>query len=1459
MATQTFKNIAQEMYVSYYGRPGDQAGLEFWATEFQNNYPNLDAALEAFGTSDEYNNSVGSLSNSDLIDKLFLQMFDHYPDAAGKAFYLDRLETGAATLASIAKQVADGAQGDDNVALANKVAVANNYTDSNDDYDAADIPIASGILSGVNETDASVAVANGDIAELFDGTGTGGIVLDLTTSQDQLTGSASDDEFNAYIFNNSNTLQSGDMVDGGDGEDTLFADVGSSQAFAITPHTDSVEKLIVRAQSTGNDAGNENNLGEGNSGASDENVEIDAQRMEGTNWYESNNSRADLLIEDVRIEDDQITKDITVAMVSTDPGDADFGVYFDQHSLRKAAAETVTDGAILSLEIMDLGSSELTGDPLTDNPYGILNFSLGSDDIVLVLDETLIRDQRDINNVVTTAATYDSLLLAIQNALTDADNLAAFPGLATVTAEFGAVFSKLNSDSGISYDGTTILLTNSGPDLFVEGSWEANETVPAESNFWSNQDDSPPQSVTNDPLITSTIILDDVGRGSNGGDLVIGGLSTGATSSSKGVEQFDITVERSSILGVINSTNNSLEEVYIVNGDTQGNLTVNGNNSGEDNELPGDETNNDQDNGFGFSDVRILDASAMVGWVNLTAEIGDDSLAKYLHPIESDVDDAGEANDDLGFDYDLGTNNDVLALTVGTGIVEDSDFELVVDGNEGNDRITLSLVDDDTSGSWYTSHQDLENLAINGGSGNDTIMTPTMGDVIIDAGTGDDAVYTDNTGNGQAGVDEVQTLTFAAAGDIDSQGQITITLSDGQTSTTTVASLDTAAQVAAKVRAQANADFNGGDVTIGAATATGFTITYLGGYAGDSDVAAAVISAGIATDIEHTVGGETTTGVDAVAEVITATQEVSTITMVTANATGHSFSFDNGAVVPFADTDSNGIITIFEQAEQLAADITANSTEYTVTSTNFSLGKVVVTANAALTGSDLTGTLAGAGAANAVVNVSAGTAPDLTDGGDIAGFTSAVTTAAVAEVLEVQTLTIDKGADRDGTVTVSTDGNNYVIAVSQGNARDAALEIAAALQATAEFTTATVGAADSIITLTWAAGFGAESDVTLVDSALMAATSVTETVKGRDGAAGNATTDILQLDTTKAIWTANNPADTSDRVSMLDVVNTNTFEGIKGQLRIEFTPEMVNSAEAGGLTTAWVDIDYDVDSMTTSALDIRQAIKEAIASDTELSKLLLAKDGPDDTFVIQSLIDGLMDAGDLTIAFQATAVTAAEDTAADQADNDQGDAGTVDGAAFDATSATTAYSLVLAEDDNGVDYAGGQADQDESDDTVDAGAGTDVVVLSTSSESEETVVFTGSFDRTTVVYFDDNADDLLDFTSYLDSTDAANDGDTVADTAITADNTVAMTANNISIVTSTVFGVAGANAVRVATTEAVAGLYLVIDSTDEHVASVYTASSAANATAVLTTLVGVMDLTDVEISGLTTADFAQFA
>lgn len=58
---------------------------------------------------------------------------------------------------------------------------------------------------------------------------------DLTVGQDSLSGTIGNDTFNAFIFDNQNTLQSGDRIDGGAGHDVLNADLGTSALFAATP------------------------------------------------------------------------------------------------------------------------------------------------------------------------------------------------------------------------------------------------------------------------------------------------------------------------------------------------------------------------------------------------------------------------------------------------------------------------------------------------------------------------------------------------------------------------------------------------------------------------------------------------------------------------------------------------------------------------------------------------------------------------------------------------------------------------------------------------------------------------------------------------------------------------------------------------------------------------------------------------------------------------------------------------------------------------------------------------------------------------------------------------------------------------------------------------------------------------------------------------------------------------
>lgn len=150
---------AQQLYVSYYGRPADPEGLAFWIDAFTAS-DNVDQVLIDFGTSEEYTNEYGDLTTPELITALYQQMFNRDPDAEGLAFYTDLLDSGEASLASIALDIANGATGDDVTILSNKVIVANAFTADvaakSASYQASDIAGAKALLAAVDETDASV-------------------------------------------------------------------------------------------------------------------------------------------------------------------------------------------------------------------------------------------------------------------------------------------------------------------------------------------------------------------------------------------------------------------------------------------------------------------------------------------------------------------------------------------------------------------------------------------------------------------------------------------------------------------------------------------------------------------------------------------------------------------------------------------------------------------------------------------------------------------------------------------------------------------------------------------------------------------------------------------------------------------------------------------------------------------------------------------------------------------------------------------------------------------------------------------------------------------------------------------------------------------------------------------------------------------------------------------------------
>lgn len=595
--------------------------------------------------------------------------------------------------------------------------------------------------------------------------------LTLTVGQDKLVGTALDDYFKAYLQGNSNSFNSGDVLDGGAGNDTLFADINPSSV-VITGETKGIENVLFRVQADQGSTGDNNMTTFGI---------IDAERMKDVLNWENNNSRADLIIEDVRINNNQITKDITITMRETDPGHVDYGVYFDQNSLRNSTE----NASQMNLRVLDTYSTAQGKENLLDSTYKTFTFYASINGAAAV-KQTFESAEMDA------AKTLDDMVIAIQKA---AD---AMYGAGAVSVTLGAEYTVKDSVTSNDVKGREIVVATKGSGEVVfstdgAGSgWGQKGTTPAVSGQYASFTTG---AVTTTDLVTSTVVLDYVGRGSNGGDLVIGGLSVGDTSSSKGVQRFEITVEDDSRLQTINSTNNTLREVTIKNGAQSrvndayhavdkagGLLSVIGADlelgkgaftqptAGPDFALPGTvKAASAQHNEYGFSDVRLIDGSAMTGKLVFDAEITQASISKYLNLADTAN---NPAADNVTFDYKGGSNNDTMLVHIDSNVAVSQntltareDFKFKIDGGAGNDTITVGITTN-TAGNWYANQAQFDNVEIFGGAGNDTINTTSSGDFVINAGAGNDTVYVHNNGNKSIWAVSTDTAVTAPNGDL---------------------------------------------------------------------------------------------------------------------------------------------------------------------------------------------------------------------------------------------------------------------------------------------------------------------------------------------------------------------------------------------------------------------------------------------------------------------------------------------------------------------------------------------------------------------------------------------------------------------------------------------------------------------------------------------------------------------
>lgn len=550
----------------------------------------------------------------------------------------------------------------------------------------------------------------------------------LTSAADHIVGTAGDDTF---IARGNSSLNNADIIDGGAGVDTIEVMLDNGET-AESPLVTNVEILKVQAQDTTWDSGDNDVDNEFGGNVNDDDIEanIDAGDMRSVEQYWSEDSRADVTIEDVS-RNSHIT---TVGMRETDPGDVDLNVFFDPENITSPGEGTGESSLVIRLvNVFNLAEGESVFEG-----FDGFTFNVG--------DTTVTVSLEDINaNFVAGDDQYAQLVAAIQDAI-DAEGLTGVT--VTEMPERDAVFSiDVDGYSTGDIAGTyTPIQIVSDSEQLTAGSFSYSD-IATTGNVVNTMSDVPADII---PSLTQVdVILDRVGKNSEGGDLLIGSDSTG-DSGSAGIQQFNIDVDRDSWLTSVSSTNNTLEVINVENisdnnADGDGSLTINS-----------------------ITDVRVFDASAMAGDVTLGADLTGNVVPKYFDLEDTDEDPTADNSElnyldvvDNEFSYDFGSGDDSLDLWIddanlanaffvnNVGTTTREDFVLSIETNDGDDTVDFMIGDGDgiDGDHWYENSKLNANLSIDTGAGDDTIWTYGAGDVVINAGSGNDTVYTDNSGD----------------------------------------------------------------------------------------------------------------------------------------------------------------------------------------------------------------------------------------------------------------------------------------------------------------------------------------------------------------------------------------------------------------------------------------------------------------------------------------------------------------------------------------------------------------------------------------------------------------------------------------------------------------------------------------------------------------------------------------
>ena len=212
----------QQLYVAYFARPADPVGLNFYIASAASSTAAgtsdatiLDSISTTFASSAEYTANFTGMSNAQIVNQVYQNLFSHAADATGLLYWAGKLTSGALTVSNIVRAIstsAVGAANVDGVAFNSKVSAAESFTAAltTTDQIIGYSGTAAGVLAKayITSVNSAVTLATAIVPATLSATvatvvATGnyvaGSAFTLTTSVNTFTGTAGADSFDGSL------------------------------------------------------------------------------------------------------------------------------------------------------------------------------------------------------------------------------------------------------------------------------------------------------------------------------------------------------------------------------------------------------------------------------------------------------------------------------------------------------------------------------------------------------------------------------------------------------------------------------------------------------------------------------------------------------------------------------------------------------------------------------------------------------------------------------------------------------------------------------------------------------------------------------------------------------------------------------------------------------------------------------------------------------------------------------------------------------------------------------------------------------------------------------------------------------------------------------------------------------------------------------------------------------------